>query len=75
MRQGDPLSPYLFIIGMVFLSILLRKAEAGGFITGYSLSDREGAAFSISHILFADDTMVFYKATKDQLLHLRWVLF
>ena len=75
MQQGDLLSLYLFIIGMVVLSILLRKAEAGSFIIDYFLSDREGVAFSISHLLFADDIIVFYKAIEDQLLHLSWVLF
>ena len=44
LRQGDPLSSYLFIIGMEDLCILLRKAGAGGFIIGRSISDREGAS-------------------------------
>ena len=41
LKKGDPLSPYLFILGMEVLSILLRRAMTGGFISGYSIIGRE----------------------------------
>ena len=59
LRQRDPLSPYLFIMGMEALSILLRRTMAGGFIFSCTFRGREGATFNISHLLFSDDTIIF----------------
>ena len=56
------------------MSILLRRVMIGGFILGYTLRGREGAAFSISHLLHADDMIIFCEAKEDQLLYLNWVL-
>ena len=71
LRLGDPFSPYLFILGMEVLSILLRRVVAGGFSSRCTLTGREGSVCSISHLLFVDDTLVFCKASKDQLIYLR----
>ena len=68
LRQGDPLSPYLFVLGMEVLSILLQRAMAGGYIIGCHLRGRGDDELSISHLLFTDDTIVFCEASKDQLL-------
>lgn len=62
LRQGDPLSPYLFLLCAEGLSILLRQAEVSGQLHGLKIAR---SAPSISHILFADDIYLFSKASKD----------
>lgn len=59
MRQGDPLSPYLLPIRAKGHSSLLQKAESSGAIKGVAMS-RGG--IRISHLLFADDCVIFYRA-------------
>ena len=70
LRQGDPLSPYLFVIGIEALSCLLNRAVEGNFITGC----RDGGEIVISHLLYPDDTIIFCDANAEQLMYLRWTL-
>lgn len=55
LRQGDPLSPYLFLICVEGLSSLLQKAESSGIIKGVAVS-RGGTR--INHLLFANDCII-----------------
>jgi hypothetical protein len=58
-RQGDPISPYLFLICAEALSALLQQAERKGIITGVPSSPRGPR---LSHLFFADDSIIFCKA-------------
>jgi len=62
LRQGDPLSPYLFITCAEGLSSLIRDAETRGILTGTKVCRQ---APSVSHLLFADDCFLFFKATEE----------
>jgi hypothetical protein len=57
-RQGDPLSSYLFLIFLEALSSLLHHAESSRIITGVPTS-KKGP--HLSHLLFADDNLLFCK--------------
>lgn len=63
LRQGDPLSPFLFILASEVLSRLILAAEGTGFLHGVKVSR---SAPSISHLLFADDIMIFSRANRQE---------
>ena len=74
LRQGDPLSLYLFVIVMVALNCLLKKAKSGGFLLGWRVSGKGGEGVKVLHLLFANDTLVFCEPSHDQLTYLCWLL-
>ena len=55
-RQGDPLSPYIFIICGEVLSGLCKKAQDSGQLPGLRIARNSP---KINHLLFANDTMFF----------------
>ncbi|CAA7057125.1 unnamed protein product [Microthlaspi erraticum] len=57
-RQGDPLSPFIFILCGEVLSGLCRNALINGTMAGIRIS--RGSP-RINHLLFANDTMFFVK--------------
>ena len=63
LRQGDPLSPYLFIICVDGLSSLIRDVEERGIISGVRVC---WGVPSVSHLLFANDCFLFSKAEESQ---------
>ncbi|KAF5447348.1 hypothetical protein F2P56_032905 [Juglans regia] len=68
-RQGDPLSPYLFILCAEVLTSLLENAERTKAITGIQIARRR---VTINHLLFADDSLLFCKANSlewSRMLH------
>ena len=70
LRQGDPLSPYLFVLGMEALSLMIDKAPKGSYISGYIFKGRNDTVKQITHLLIVDDTLVFCKDSGDQMTHL-----
>jgi hypothetical protein len=60
-RQGDPISPYLFILCAKAFSSLLQHAYMKGTISGVPTS-KNGP--KIIHLFFADDSLIFCKANQ-----------
>lgn len=69
--QGDPLSPYLFIHVVDVLSHMLLKAKEQGRIKGINLSM---GGPNITHLFFADDSLLFAKATEEEMYQLIQIL-
>ena len=59
LRQGDLLSPFLFILGAEILSRLIKREESLGLLHGIKMARM---CPPISHLLFADDVIIFSKA-------------
>ncbi|XP_043718101.1 uncharacterized protein LOC122666056 [Telopea speciosissima] len=70
-RQGDPLSPALFILCSHALSCLLLKAESESLIHGIKVRNR---APPIIHLLFTDDSLIFSEVKVDEIYHLKDIL-
>ena len=62
-RQGNPISPHLFLLCVEGFTSLLTKAENEARIHGVSICRR---APKVSNLLFADYSLVFYRATSDE---------
>ena len=63
LQQGDPISPYLFLLCAEGLTAMLKKEECEGRISGVAVC--RGAP-RISHLLFADDCIIFGKACSEE---------
>ena len=63
LRQGDPLSPFLFLFCAEGLNALLNKAADNREIRGLSLC-RHGP--KITHLFFADDCLLFCRSNKEE---------
>lgn len=70
-RQGDPLSPYLFILCAEGLSSLITHSVHHGSLKGLVMCP---GAPVLHHLLFADDSFLFGEATESECLKFRQIL-
>ncbi|XP_019068214.1 uncharacterized mitochondrial protein AtMg01250-like [Solanum lycopersicum] len=57
-RQGDPLSPFLFIIAMEGLNNMLKISKTTRRIQEFEVSSVAGNCVEISHLQYAEDTLI-----------------
>jgi hypothetical protein len=68
-RQGDPLSPYLFTIAMEYFSIQMELEQIRG-----NLRPVNRISPSITHLLYADDLLIFMNADINSVQSLAKIL-
>ncbi|KAM0061513.1 putative RNA-directed DNA polymerase [Helianthus debilis subsp. tardiflorus] len=65
MRQGDPLSPFLFLVVMEALSLFTNKAVGAGIFKGISLPN---GGSCVSHLFYADDAIILGEWSEENVL-------
>ena len=69
LRQGNLLSSTLFFVMMEVFSRMLKRMEGAGLLRGFRVDGRRGGGECVSHLLFADYTILFCDTDVQQLLH------
>ncbi|XP_026440533.1 uncharacterized protein LOC113339485 [Papaver somniferum] len=71
LRQGDSLSPYIFLLVVEVLSKLITDVVERGQLTGFQVVEN-GTIISLLH--FADDTLIFLDASVEEVRRLFIIL-
>ena len=56
LRQGDPLSPFLFLLAAEGLNVMMKAMVERNLFTGYGMGHANSMV--VSHLQFADDTLL-----------------
>jgi mannosylglycoprotein endo-beta-mannosidase len=72
LRQGNPLSPFLFLLAAEGLNVLMQALVEHQLFSGYSFGMQN--MVSVSHLQFADDTLLIGTKSRANVRALRVVL-
>ncbi|KAL6225315.1 hypothetical protein ACLB2K_004165 [Fragaria x ananassa] len=70
LRQGDAISPYLFLVCAEVLSRMINEAETNDRIHGIRVCT---GAPVVNHLFFADDSFIFSKAEVEDVLSMKHI--
>ncbi|XVF73335.1 hypothetical protein PTKIN_Ptkin12aG0193100 [Pterospermum kingtungense] len=71
LRQGCPMSPFLFNLVAEALNVVLQKAIQLNFFSGLQVSNN---GVRISHLQFVDDVIIFCELVDSQVINLKRIL-
>lgn len=71
LRQGDPLSPFLFVLIGEVLNQVILKATNMGLWSGLEIRKN---GLKITHLQYADDTLIFNDAKMESLKNIKKAL-
>ncbi|MFS8018660.1 putative RNA-directed DNA polymerase [Helianthus anomalus] len=71
LRQGDPLSPFLFVLAVEALSGIMKKAMSEGIFNGLRCTSNGPV---LSHLIYADDVVFLGEWSPENVLNLRRIL-
>lgn len=69
LRQGDPLSPYLFCIAVEYFTLLMEEG-----VVSNHLQPINKLQPTISHLLYADDAMIFLAVIRENAMYMNHIL-
>ena len=65
LRQGDLLSPMLFLVTMEVFIKMMKRVEGTGLLQGFKADGRRGGRVCVLHLLFVDDTILFCDTNEE----------
>ncbi|WMV29916.1 hypothetical protein MTR67_023301 [Solanum verrucosum] len=74
LRQGNPLSPFLFILAMEGFDSMMRIALQNRWIKGFEIGNSRGEIMEVCHLQYADDTVIFCEPKVEQIGYIRMIL-
>ncbi|GJZ70613.1 putative RNA-directed DNA polymerase [Tanacetum coccineum] len=70
-RQGDPLSPFLYLVAAEGLNVTIKEAVSCGYFNGVKIGS---SAIPVSHLQYTDDTLIFGEWKESNAINLMRIM-